>query len=423
MRILLGGVVGLFLVACATTQSAGPAPAAPPKESAPPPAPVVKEKTPEERKAELMAAFARESTPQAEQTFSVGEQRVTVESATPVAPKRNEGSSVQVELGLGASQPVTCFVYERGLDVGTLATRMAKSLTGDTSLSSVRVSDITVVEKSPATFLELGYLAGKPGAQVLGQLKLMFYSSDESPLMCLHDEPGYVQSFKRITSTFAAAMARALTSPEVKYDWRSVSVMRVKGAPIGFERTAWMTRSDGDRVSMSVTAMLVPRSATEFLSTDGVTVTKFAKKDGRVIEKTEVSLNGGELERKLTLTRTKKGYHYEGTAQGKELAGDLVPTDAKGLLSDLLVAQKAKALTAAKPSFTYEEYSPGANPAALTKTVVTRDASVPRGVIIEAGPMKMNTVLDEAGMPQRLTLNAGPVVMELDRVFSEGKVE
>lgn len=419
MRALL--ITSLLFVGCATTQASESK--APPKEAPPPVAPPKAEKTAEERKAELLALFAREIPARPQQTFALAEKSVTVESATPVTPRASEGGkSVQLELGLGTSQPVTCFLYERGIDVGALATRLAGSVTGDTTVNSVRVADITVVEKAPAVFVELTYLAGKADARQLGALKLMFYSSDESPLMCMHDEPGYAESFKRITTTFAGAMAKALFQPEGAPTYRTVSVMRIKGTAIGFERTAWVKQPNGDRVMVTTSSAIIPRSATEFMSTDGATITTVGK-DGRVIDKTDVHLSSGELERKVKLTRTKKGYHYEGTQQGKELAGDLTPADAKGLLSDVLIAKQTKALTAAKPTFTYEEYAPSTNPAALTKLTVTRDASAPNSFIIENGPMKLTAVLDADGMPQRVSVPVGPLLMEQERVFVEGKPE
>src|SRR3990167_8911117 len=126
--------VGLFLFGCATTQASEVK--APPKE-APAVPPKEPQKTAEERKAELLALFPREISARPQQTFALADQSVTVESATPVHPKVNEGAkSVQLELGLGTSQPVTCYLYERGIDVGSLATRMAAPVTGDTTVKS-----------------------------------------------------------------------------------------------------------------------------------------------------------------------------------------------------------------------------------------------------------------------------------------------
>lgn len=418
MRSLL---LVLVCAGCATTRSTPPevAPAATPATPSPPP-----KKTPDEVKAELTALLARESATGPMQTFTLGDQTLTVESVTPVSVQagKDEHAPRVIKLGLGASELVSCFLYPQAPDIGALLWSMLNSLKkAGFGINSVEITDLTVVEKSPATFVEIAYLVTKDGEQKLGVLKLMLYAHDEATSMCLHDEPGYSKSFVRVASSFAGATARALSVVSKTAIYRTVSITRVQDHIIGFERSEWFKTGAGVKI-VTMTSSMIARSPTDVMASDAFTSVETGK-DGFVTSKVTASVEGGEVAHKFLLTRTKNGYHFEGEQQGKALSGDLKTTDGKGLPSDVLIARRVLALNAKKPTVAFDDYLPTFNPAAFTQVTLTRDPKNPTHVEMVTGPMKMATVIDSAGMPESFTLQAGPLAIEQQRVFAEGKPE
>jgi hypothetical protein len=417
MRSLLLSAA-LVLSACATTKAAtveAPPPAKPTTPAAPPADDAATQR------AKLEALFVRESEAAPAQSFTLKGQPLSVESSTPVEVVRDDAAkSTTLTLGVGASTKVTCYLFDEPVDVGALVSRTLTNLKKELQLTQVRPSGIEVIEKNPAIFLEVGYTADTKAGRSLGQLKLMVYAAEEAPLLCLFDEPGYVKSFHRVASALAGAAGKALATatPAV---YRSIDVTRIGELDVGFSRTEWLKEKDGTYALTSTNTMLVPRSPTEWMTSDSATATKL-EKDLTVKEKTFISASNGEMERQMVLKHGKGGaYTYEGVLQGKDLKGSLKTRDGKGLASDLTVAKltREQLLGGKKTELQLEDYAPDADPTAFTLVTLKRTAA-PRGVSVELGPMKLDTEVDASGLPEKVSLAVGPMTLRERRVFVEG---
>ena len=408
-----------LLAACASTRATQRG-----TDSAPPDAGVAQEDE-ATRKARLTALFERESQPSPDVTFTVLGKAVTVESSQPVTVTREEASaSSTVSIGLGASTPMTCSLFDAPVQVGLLVTRTLAAVKAKVEVVQVRPGGIEVIEKSPAVFLDVAYAVTSNGARSVGQLQLMAFASDDAPLFCSFDEPGYVKSFHRVAGGLATSLARALAKPGDVPTFRTVDITRIQGMPVGFGKTVWRKGKDGTGTFSTVGAMLVPRSPVDWLTTDQSTVATVAK-DGTLKEKRFVVVSNGEPDRELVLSRVKVGqYTYGGTVQGKALKGVLKTHDKKDLPSDVLSARRIKRelLTGKAKELKIEDYVPDANPAGLTVVTVRKEAG-PNEVTMELGPMKLEATVDATGVTERAALHAGPVTIVEERAYNEGAVE
>jgi hypothetical protein len=412
-RAVVLGVLGV-LSGCATT-SGGVAPTAPPD------AGVAAGRGEAEQRAAVEALFEREAGPSPTQQVTVGELALSLESSTPVEVRREDAAEATVLLlGLGGAQPVRCTVFDHPLDPGGTLFKTMEGLKARVQVAPRRPLDIALVEKAPAVFLDLLYLVQRDGQALRGEYQLMLYASDTAPLLCDHDEPGYAQAFRRVASGVAAALARARPGPP-RDAFRYVDLLSIQGRPVGFVRALWLKLKGGGTRTITSTTLMAPRTASDWLANDEVSVIEAAR-DGGVLEKRQLHVSNGTTELDLTLTRVRRGvYAYRGTSQGKALSGQLSTADRKDVPGDPLQARLMAEFAASKrKSLRLEDYLPGATPVAFTPVVTTHGAG-PRQVTIEAGPMTLQATLDAAGLTERASLPMGPVTMEQRRAFTEGK--
>lgn len=416
---LLPWVTLVLVVGCASS------PKLPTPDVVPDAGPTVEAETDEARKARLTALFEREAEGLPRQAFSAAGAALTVESSQPVTVARDEQAHlVTFTLGLGGTQPLTCTLFEDGVDVGGRIFRVLSAIKSRGQLVPLRPASVEVIERFPAVFLDLGYLMDQQGTLGRGQVKVLAYSSDDASLVCLHDEPGYARTFKRVASALAAELARALAKVREVPVFRSVDLLSTQGLTLGFARTSWFRNPDGTLRLVSVGSMVVPRSQSDWLTTDQLSVT-LAAKDGTVTRKRGLLWSNGEVEKDVTLERKKAGtYAYQGTVQGKALQGELKTRDGKDLASDLLQARRIKQvlLSGKKAELRLEDYLPEANPVALTP-VTMQKLPGPGRVSAWVGTLQLEGTFDADGVSQKSSMQAGPATIVQERLFSEGSAK
>jgi hypothetical protein len=419
----------LLLAACATTKEAEqPARAAQaPDAGAGAAAAAAEEPKPneEEISRHIEEMFSREREDAGTQQLTLDGKTLEIEAAAPAEVSRDEAlRQTSVSFSIGTAEKVQCFVYDQMVPVGTLLGRLTEGLRGKVDIKAVRTSAIEVVEKEPAVFSDIAYVAATPKGKVLGQLKLAVYPSSVAPLACVQDEPGYQQAFQRAVTRFASGLARTRASTE-PIAYRAVYVTAIRGAPVGFERSIWVKAKDGTRTGTTVSAMIVPRSPSEWMLQDGTTVVQVGK-DGYVTSKTAHMSANGEEQLELTLKRDKAGYAYSGRVSQKDLSGSFKTKDKKGIASDVIVVREVKnqLMTGKKAELQFEEYLPDADPTAPLTVTLRRDPLAgPDAVNVETAKMKMAGRVDGAGDLLSVEVPMGPVTLLQERKFVEGSPE
>ncbi|MBK7860130.1 MAG: hypothetical protein IPJ65_16250 [Archangiaceae bacterium] len=428
MRARLPVALLCLLCACATTQGTA---SLPETANAPAPvdagAPVVEEQKPtaEEVARQIEAMFARERDDAGTQTVTLDGKTLEVEAAAAPEVTRDDAlRETGVAFSMGTAEKVQCFIYDQMVPVGTLLGRLTEGLSGKVEIKALRTSAIDVVEKEPLVLADIAYVAQTPKGSVLGQLKLAVYPNAVAPLACVHDEPGYVESFRRVVTRFASGLARARASGAA-VSYRAVYVTSIRGAPVGFERSSWVKAKDGTRTLSTSSALIVPRSASEWMLQDSSS-TVITARDGYVEKKSQRMTANGEEQLDVQLERKKGGYAYSGRVSQKDLSGTFKTRDKKGIASDAVVVREVKGqvMSGKKPELSFEEYLPDADPTAPLSVVVRRDpVAGADAVIIETGRIKMMARLDEKGDTVSVEVPMGPVTLVQERRFVEGSPE
>lgn len=367
------------------------------------------------------ALFGRELARLGEQRFTVGDAELRAEAAAPVKVVRDDANgSFVVTVPLGTEQDLSCFAYDRPVDVATALSLLIESVRKQYSVVAVRPFALDVVEQVPALFVEVVYVVEQPAGRRVGSLKLMAVSSETAPVSCLHDEPGYTATFRRVATSFASALgrSRAFAAPPQRY--RTIAVVSLAGAPVGFVRSNWLKKSDGTMVFFTVASRFVPRSAADYLAEDSATVTE-ADATGIVRRRRSFVSGNGVRTLELDLVQQKGArYRYSGEVSGKPVSGTLETRDPHGLPSERIVLQRVREelLAGRARAVTYERYAPEVTPSAFESVSLTVGEG--GAATLEHGGVKRPVVLDANGDLRRVELSAGPLTLVTEQVFVDG---
>jgi hypothetical protein len=412
MRLRTTLLLGL-LTGCATTASSAKPEA--PAEASPAPA-----GTPA-AKPDLKALAARELAPLSKQQLSAPDGSFTGEVEAAGAPTFQEQEGVLViSVPLGTRSPLTCFVYSQPLDAGDAIYRLVRMAGQRTELQRVRTTDVRLIGDSPAVYAEAQYLVDMPRGKAAGQAKMMVHTSDQVPLVCSHDELGYSESFKRITSGLAGSLESAAGKPAAPR-YFEFNLIRVQGHPVGFEKRVMRDAAGGSRLTEVETSLFFPRSPQELRVQDTLS-TELADKDGKLVARDYARATNGELDIQMSLEQVKgREYHYEGKHSGKELNGNFIaPAD---LATEPGTARlvRERFLPGKDKELTLHTYSPSANPVAPVEQVLRKEAGVgSREVSVEMGPLKGTLTVDAQGMVEKMVLPMGDLELVQERVSVSG---
>jgi hypothetical protein len=401
MRLRTTLLLGL-LSGCATPASSSKteAPAA-----TPPPASA--EPAPASGKLDLKELSARELAPLPGQKVSAPDGSFTGEVEAAGAPTLQAGEGLFVlSIPLGTGSPLTCFVYSQPVDAGGAIYRLVEMAGQRTELQRVRTTDIRLIGESPAVYAEAEYLVNLPRGKGAGLAKMMVYSHDQVPLVCTHDEPGYSESFKRVTSGLAASLVSSGGKPPASR-YFEFHVIRVQGQPVGFERRVMRDAAGGGRLTEVESSLFFPRSVRELSVQDSVS-SELSDKDGKLVARDFARASNGEPDIQMALKQVQgREYHYEGTHLGKALNGSFTAPADLATEPGTARLMRERFLPGADRELTLYYYIPAANPAAPMPQVLRKEASGSRELSVEMGPLKGTLTLDAQGMSEKMVAPLG----------------
>jgi len=399
----------------ATAPAPAPA-AAPPPAGAPAPGGTI-------IRGSLEQLFGRESSGLTPRPLEFSDGKFTAEvesSAAPTAKRSSESWAVTVPIG--SALPISCYVYDKQTDGAATVVRfirLIKEGTKDLTIKQVLPTEAGAVGEDPYMIAELVYSKAMPAGPVIGQIKMMVRPSFDAPLFCFHDEPGYTQTFKRVTLGLARALKARTPSPppELVEIW----VAHLGDMPVGYDKRTIGTDASGNAYDQTISCGLIPRSLQELSATDEVEVERRDAK-GRVQQIDSVAMEGEEIESQLQLARQGAGREYtvKGKVSGKEISARFKSKEKEGLPSGILVASRLRALAAGKArELKVEEFHPSISPQQPID-VVYRSKDGSRDLTMTLGKIEATGHLDEHGMLDRSSVPLGGTVMRQERILIRG---
>lgn len=335
-----------------------------------------------------------------------------------LSQKAHAGSQ-EIVIDLGTTQPLGCFVYDHGIDVGGTLAKLIGSTGREVEYQVIAPVAAVPIGDTPAFMMDAVYLAKTKDGQALGELKIGIYGAPISPVLCLHDEPGYRSSFARIFTSLLKSFKRSTTPPPARFV--ELHLAHVEDVPVGYYRRA--VYGNGDDQSMHHWGvMLYAPSPRELRFEDSQTVLELDK-TGRVKKGLWIKALNGDLTTRLEIVREAGNrYKFAGTHQGKSISGNFQSKDKKGLLSEIGVADVLRKLKPAQKKLEIEEYHPGLDAQKPVTVSYGRDAGDPSKFLLTVNDGEMTAVIDEQGLFKRIEAGTGKAVMVSERVMSTGKL-
>jgi hypothetical protein len=378
---------------------------------------------------DLEALYAREVAPLAKKSIQF--KKLSGEAETAGTPTFNDhDTSLEVTIPIGTQSPLQCFVYRNEVDAGGTVLLVTREAAKNVDIRAFKVTDVALVGDYPVVFLEAQYLAktDDPGksptgdkGQALGELKSMFYQHPTSSMLCLHDELGYNESFRRITRALAVSLkiAGAEINPSKLME---VYIDKIQGHPAGFSRNVVLPGKNGNLTFLSRSTTFIPRSQRDLAIQDTAS-SEIWDADGRLIEGAYAASDGGELSLQIALKKVgPQEYTYKGKRSGKAISGKFKTKSKRGLATDktttALVATEL--LTGKSTELKLEEYHAGLDPEAPVDVSYKTESKEKRLIKMTLGQIEAHATTDDKGRMEKLEIPVGAVTLSQERVLLRG---
>ncbi len=323
----------------------------------------------------------------------------------------------QVSVPIGADINAECFVYHEAYDTAASLMRLFDGTLGEMQKTKIHNIDAGTFKDMPYLYQENMYLTKQ---NTIGVLKAISIPLDSSLLLCIHDTPGYRNTFKKMASSFARSVN---IQHSAKENWQreEILVWTLRDMRVGFTSSRAVPDENGDIKNVIETALLIPRSEDEALTHDEYNLT-WELPNGELLGGRYSEAENGELKVNITLNTNEQGaYHVSGLFQGKQIDSPLKTEESL----DGPFHQQREMVRAAAPkngqskTLHINTYVPSLNP------LETMELSAkPTGELVDGHPeyemlflgMKATSIVDDLGH-KAMDLEMGPLNIQLSRAF------
>ena len=366
------------------------------------------------------AFYARELQPLPKKPVAFEKLSGEAESREAVKVASND-HSYEVTIPIGTESPVQCFVYKGEVDPGGTLHMINGAAAKKVDIRLFRVTDVSLVGDHPLVFLEAQYLTNTAKGQALGELKSMFYQHPVTPLLCLHDELGYNETFRRITKGFAASLKVANKDVNPSR-FVEIYVDKVGDQLAGFSWHRVLSDKSGRLTFRARSTTFVPRSESDLMVQDRAS-TEVWDAEGRLLEAAYADSEDGELTMSVALKKVgPQEYAYKGKTGGKELSGKFKTKTKRGLATDKIKSKLvvSELFSGKSSELKTEEYHASLNPEAPTEVSYKTESGDNRRVRVARGESEAIATADDKGTLEKVEIPIGGTSLSRERILVRG---
>ncbi len=371
----------------------------------------------------LQQAMAREATLSGTYAVAAGDGFFSAKVAGSARPVVTAHEGVyQVTVPIAADIAAECFVYREALDSAATLSELIEKPLRDMPRTQILKIDAGAFDHMPYLYQERLYLTKQRAAGVLKGIVIPF---DSSLLACLHDTPGYSETFRQMATSFANTLALR-DMPRENLVHEEVLLWQLRDMNIGYTVNRAGPDPDGDIMTTVETAMLLPRSAGQTMARDEYNVT-YEQTNGSLISGRYAEAENGQLKMSINLDQAAQGgYRVEGTFQGKEIDAPLQATS--GVAGPWF--QHREMVRAANPvdgqprALSVDAYIPSADPLKTVSYDLNPTGSRPGGLPeyeLSFSGLKATGVVDDKGQ-KSMTVKMGSLELQLSRAYVNSRL-
>lgn len=346
-----------------------------------------------------------------------------------VRQPQGDRSTYLIGIPLGTQSDILCFVAPNAMPITNVMGAVLRELgtKPEIKVRGIGSTDAGALFDQPYFAADVVLVDDTTSPPQLYQVKMMAVGlRGNGSMLCVHDEVGYRQTFRRVVTGLANAMQTASGERFGLPLYKEVFVARVGDTAIGVGESSYYESNDRQLLMTSRMSMFVPRSPEEVIATDEVNES-LSDAAGDVLKATYVDLEGGEIASNLLLDRrSPRVYHVTGTHDGLPVDADLAVEGS--LPDDRSVARRLREtiVRAGGPErIAIPQWAPDITPLKITELGVRRTGvPAPTGTPadFELGERRIRVIIDAQGLLDRMTVALGNNELTIQRVFQRGSL-
>jgi acetyl esterase/lipase len=315
----------------------------------------------------------------------------------------DRGDNVSVRVSLATKDEVRCEVHEGQLNPGASVANLIGAAGGTIVLENAAVYRVGSAGGAPVLFVRAHYVT-RQTPPLAGELKLAVSPSTAYSFICLHDEPGYRETFARVVEGFIAAFETSTRERAPQYS--AIWQYQVGEAKTGYGWQRIFMDPDGSVSSFNFDVVIAELASGEVRVRDFMAAEVH---DPRGIRRGNyLSMRGTTKAYELELERSDAGpYTYRGNIDGKTAAGRFTPEAPLASEYEVLVRlQRARAAGVPLAAFHQDEYRPRLDPTRTRGVDYSRDPNT--GTLTFTSGASSDTWGIEDGLPSSSRAVIGP---------------
>jgi hypothetical protein len=353
--------------------------------------------------------WEREQQPLAKHTMGSSESGFSAssESSGPVDLEEKDGLR-QIVIPIGTQQPIRCFVYPKAINLAQTLRLFINNVVDHVDKHQVDLIDAGQADGIPYLFVGTTYVAGAgndPNEKGMGQVKYLAARGDSTTTLCLHDEPGYRQTFTRIVTGFIASQdfgQKVGDAARRLLVWRAVSVQRAGTLTIGVIESRLYEGENGFAFASS-RSMLLPAEGGGLVASDEAE-NQFSNAHGDIVEAKYVKIVNDSVAYNLGLSLASANrYEVAGVYKGEKYSASIpVSAALPDFASQTASLRKLFAAKRAVEPLHWYTYSPQ-EPSRVTDVAFEKKGNSRDEGIMTQGESKVDVSVDELGMQKKVT--------------------
>lgn len=315
----------------------------------------------------------------------------------------DRGGHVTIRASLATKDDVRCEVHQGQLNPGAAVANMIGAASGAITLENAVVYRVGSAGGSPVLFVRARYMT-RQTPPLGGELKMAVSPGTQFSFICLHDEPGYRDTFVRSVEGLLSSFE--VRTPDRLPQYSAIWQYQVGEAKTGYGWQRIYADPDGSMSSYNFDVQLAQLASGEVRIRDYMAAETHDRVGIR--RASYLSYRGNTKAHEIQLERSDTGpYTYRGDADGKPVEGRFTPATPLASEYEVLVRLTRAKLGAARlETFRQDEYRPRLDPVSIRGVEYSFDAST-SGLKLSHGASADSWSLSD-GLPSGSRVTSGP---------------
>lgn len=286
----------------------------------------------------------------------------------PVVVDRDD--HVSIRTSLGTKNEVRCEVHEGQLNPGLTVANLLGAASGAVGIEDAAVYRVGSADGAPALFVRARYVT-RDSPPLGGELKVAVSPGPLFSFICLHDEPGYRESFARVVEGLLRSIETSELDRTAHYS--AIWQFQVGEAKTGYRWERAFVEPDGSISTYAFDVMMAQLASGELRIVDHMAAE--AHDASGLVRGNFLSYHGTTKAYEIALARTgASAYTVKGSAEGKPVDARLSPRGPLASNYEVLL-RLARARLGDSSTFRLDEYRPRADAARALSVEYALDES------------------------------------------------